>query len=459
MAAKLHTDRPLTVRRPDYEEQRDGNHLFIWRDLPCWMIVDHELRSLLAAVEAGSSVNELTASQSPEQEKATLQALGRLHEMGIVSDGQNGTVPAGATPDSGVANVSINVTARCNLRCRYCYNLDSLTTDAAAELSADEITGFLDSIRPHLTRDCSLTLLGGEPLLYPEKTLALARYGRKYGHQTIVSTNGHCVTEDFAKAARRNRLEVQVSLDGPTADLHDRIRGEGAFERTLGGIRTLVSQRAFTIVSLVCHKENLHFLEQFYALARELGVTEARFIPLKRLGGACKAGLEPADPKDVILAATAMLREHPEFRPLLGRDAFSIQATTCARSLRQPSCGTGLRTFLLDANGDLYPCLNTHVPELRVANIRDPRFEFAPLWIQSPILSRVRHETSVENTRNKCYNCVVKYWCLGYCRGETLQTRGSLAERAADCRRHREATLEMFWLLGTERELIRGLSS
>lgn len=458
MAAKLHTDRPLTVRRPDYEEQRNENHLLLWRDLPCWMIIDHELHSLLTALDTGRTADELTASQSRSQRKATIQALRHLHKMGILSDGQNASVPKGATPELGVANISLNVTAQCNLRCRHCYNLDSLSTKAEKELNADEITGFLDSIRPHLTKDCSLTLLGGEPLLFPEKTLALARYGHKNGHQTIVSTNGHAVTDDFAGAARQNRLEVQVSLDGSSADLHDRVRGTGAFERTLCGIRTLVSRRVFTILSLVCHSENLYCLEPFYALARELGVSEARFIPLKRLGGACKAGLEPADPKDVIVSVTAMLQKHPEFRPLLGRDAFSILATTCARSLRQPSCGTGLRTFLLDANGDIYPCLNTHRPELRVANIREPGFDFGRLWTQSPLLNRVRHETSVENTCNKCYDCVVKYWCLGYCRGETLQAKGSLAERAADCRQHREAILEMFWLLGLEPDITGGQS-
>jgi len=457
--ARLRTDKPLTFRRPDYEEPRAGNHLLIWRDLPCWMIVDHELHSLLAALDGRRHADDLIASRPSSQRKQTVQALRRLHAMGIVSDGQDAPSPGGAVPDSGVANVSINVTARCNLRCRFCYNLDLLDVRPADELTAEEITDFLDSVKPHLTRDCSLALLGGEPLLVADKTLALARYGRKNRWQTIVSTNGHCVTDDFARDARRVGLQVQVSLDGATADLHDPVRGPGAFERTLSGVRQLVDRRVFTILSLVCHRENLHCLPEFYALARALGVNEARFIPLKRLGGACKAELEPADPKDVILAVTTMLREHPEFRPLLGRDAFSIQATTCARSLRQPSCGTGLRTFLLDANGDLYPCLNTHVPELRVANIREPGFDFGRLWTRSPILSRVRHETSVENTHNKCYNCVVKYWCLRYCRGETLQTRGSLAERAADCRRHRKATLEMFWLLGTEPELTRGLSS
>ncbi len=456
MTARLHTDRALTFRRPDYEEQRDGNHLLVWRNLPCWMIVDHDLSRLLAAIDGKRHAEELAASQPSSQRKATLQALRHLHMMGIISDGQDAPSSGGATPESGIANISINITAQCNLRCRFCYNLNSLSARPAEELSADEITGFLDSIKPHRTRDCSLTLLGGEPLLFPEKTLALARYGHRNALQTIVSTNGHCMTDEFARDARRHRLQVQVSLDGATADLHDRVRGPGSFDRTLSAVQRLVDRRVFTIVSLVCHKENLHCLEQFYSLAGKLRVNEARFIPLKRLGGACKAGLEPVDPQELVVLTARLFREHPEFRPLLGRDALSILATTCARSVRQPSCGTGLRTFLLDANGDIYPCLNTRAADLRIANIRELSFDFARVWAESAILNRVRRETSVENRRNKCYNCIVKYWCLGYCRGETLQTRGSLADRAADCSQQRKAIIEVFWLLGTEPSLTRG---
>lgn len=59
MTPKLRTDNPLTVRRADYEEQREGNHLLVWRDLPCWMIVDHDLRSLVNFVDGRRNADEL----------------------------------------------------------------------------------------------------------------------------------------------------------------------------------------------------------------------------------------------------------------------------------------------------------------------------------------------------------------------------------------------------------------
>ena len=156
-------DKLVTVRRPDYEEQRQGDHLLIWRDLPYWMIVDHELRSFLAALDETQTIRTLLASQSPSQKKGAAKALGLLYGAGIVSDGQSAPSSRAAVPESGIANICVNVTARCNLRCRFCYNLDALSTDKGTELGVEEITHFLDSIRPLLTKDCSLTLLGASP--------------------------------------------------------------------------------------------------------------------------------------------------------------------------------------------------------------------------------------------------------------------------------------------------------
>jgi radical SAM protein with 4Fe4S-binding SPASM domain len=128
---------------------------------------------------------------------------------------------------------------------------------------------------------------------------------------------------------------------------------------------------------------------------------------------------------------------------------------TCRFSLRKASCGTGTQTFLLDATGDLYPCLNTNVPALRAGDIREPGFDFTRFWNDSPVLRAVRHETSVDGEAGACRDCVVKYWCLGGCRGETLQTQGALGERAWNCGEQRRAVLDMFWRLAGRPDWVR----
>ena len=160
-------------------------------------------------------------------------------------------------------------------------------------------------------------------------------------------------------------------------------------------------------------------LEAFLDFARSLGVREARFIPLKGLGGATDSPLQPVSMHALFLEAFRIVKERPELRPLLGRDALSIMASTCRYAARRHSCGTGLQTVLLDADGALYPCLNTNVPEFRLGSVRDPGFDFPRLWRESPVLQRVRRLSSLEYLAAHDHaGCPVRAWCMGGCPGE-----------------------------------------
>ena len=122
---------------------------------------------------------------------------------------------------------------------------------------------------------------------------------------------------------------------------------------------------------------------------------------------------------------------------------------------RRTSCGTGMETLLLDADGTLYPCLNTNRPEFAFGNVREVGFEFGRAWRTSPMLERIRRETSVEAVESACADCVVKYWCLGGCHGETYAAGGSLNARSPDCAELRSAVTEMMWTLSSRPGWIR----
>ena len=136
-----------------------------------------------------------------------------------------------------------------------------------------------------------------------------------------------------------------------------------------------------------------------------------------------------------------------ELRRLAGRDAFSILGSTCRLSVRRQSCGSGRRTFLLDSDGALYPCVNTRLPEFRFGGIRDAGFDFETAWRRSHVLAEYRSRTSVERENGGCRDCVVRHWCLGGCRGETYAATGRLEDRSPSCEDLRAAVLEMFWTI------------
>lgn len=441
---------PTLLPPPDYREERDGLVLLVWGDVPYWTVVDAEFDAVVQAMAGGRLAEEVIGT-GPERREVLAQVRALCRALAPKKQ-----APAGA-PLYGtrIESVAINITRRCNLRCRFCYNLPHLTNDGSSELSAVEMIAFLRTLRPFLGRQPILTLMGGEPLLEPDKLLAVAEQGRRQHFTVLVSTNGTRVTEAFARQAAATGLQVQVSLDGPTATLHESVRGAGAYRQTLAGIETLVRHGAHTIVSMVCHRGNLAALEDFYRLALELDVREARFIPLKCLGGATDGAFTPVPMAEMLRHAFVLFTRHPEFLPLTGRDAFAIQANTCRYSTRRASCGTGLQTVLLDADGALYPCLNTNQPEFRIANLRDAGFDFRRTWLTSPVLQELRRRTVLHQPGHDHATCPVRYWCLGGCRGENHTLTGALDKRPPHCTELRRGIIEIFWMLAERPDLVK----
>jgi uncharacterized radical SAM superfamily Fe-S cluster-containing enzyme len=80
-------------------------------------------------------------------------------------------------------------------------------------------------------------LTGGEPFLLPDIAEILAACTAVA--PTTVLTNGALLVGrrfEALRAARNDRLTLQISLDSPTPDLHDRHRGKGTWERALKAI-------------------------------------------------------------------------------------------------------------------------------------------------------------------------------------------------------------------------------
>lgn len=425
----LRPSREIEALLPDFVEQRGDSFLLVWRDVPHWMVVDREAHDLLTS----ASAQELLSNPGLRHALPTLLGCGVIR--------RRNAAPA-QPPREEIESVAIHVTRQCNLHCRYCYH------DHPARLPELEARSFLAALHrigDLTSSQASLLLLGGEPLLATDIVISLADAARQRGMQPIVSTNGTLVTESFASAAASIGLHVQVSLDGHTAELNDGTRGRGTFDRAVRGIRSLVDAGAHTIVSMVAHAGAVDHIEAFYAFAHELGANEARHIPAKRLGRAARGtiGFVPVD--ELVRTGMRVARD-PHLKPLMGRDCFSILARTCRYSAKQPSCGTGRRTVLLDADGTLYPCLNLCHPDWAFGNVSGPGFDLREGWMTSPVLGEVRKRTAIDAIEG-CASCAVKHWCLGGCRGESYAAFGDLGRKPTDCDHLRRAIVDTLFAM------------
>lgn len=415
--------------------------LLVWDDPPYWVVVDREAGELLLSLDGTRTISE-------DARRQLAMVLDDTERLGILVDSAVAFPEPMPYPEPLLENISINITRQCNLRCTFCYLLPDLQRRSAlgGEVEAEDVAGFIGRSAPIRQHGTSVTILGGEPLLARDKVVAIAKACHKLDLPCLVSTNGLLVDDDFADAARNASLEVQVSIDGARPETHDAIRGTGTFAKALAATRRLVSRGARTVLSMVCHAGNVGELEDFLELARCHGVKDARFIPLKRMGGGAAHG--PVAWGQLLEAASDVFSRKPHLRSASCRDAISILAAACGRSCRRASCGTGCQTLLIDADGSVYPCLNTARPELRLGNLREPGFDPIAMW-RSEQLDRYRRETAVDAVEG-CAACEVRHWCLGGCRGECLELAGRLTHPPWNCEDLKRSIVEMFWLLSSD---------
>lgn len=171
------------------------------------------------------------------------------------------------------------VTDQCNLNCRMCGD-QWRSTSQRSRLSLAEINGIVRAAGRLKTMVISLT--GGEPLLNPDIMAILGEIAAQ-GIAANICTNGTLLTPERVKELAATSLRsVSISLDGSTAEEHDRIRGRaGAFAKTIEGIRLLRENLPEVAVNINCTltRENFRNLPKILSLAGRLGCRKVNLAP------------------------------------------------------------------------------------------------------------------------------------------------------------------------------------
>ena len=85
----------------------------------------------------------------------------------------------------------------CPLRCLYCHNPDTWSTEGGRETLPEEIIGEYNKNSAFYTKG-GITVTGGEPLLQPEFVAELFKLAKKEGIHTAIDTSGITYNEKTA---------------------------------------------------------------------------------------------------------------------------------------------------------------------------------------------------------------------------------------------------------------------
>lgn len=319
---------------------------------------------------------------------------------------------------SAPVNVTWEITLSCNLRCAHC--LSNAGTRGERELSKTECFSLIDQLAD--LRVFQVNIGGGEPFIRPD-FLEILEHAHGRGVVTCVSTNGMLVDDGLAeRLARLKMLYLQVSLDGATAEVNDRIRGTGTYERILNAMDSLARRGVSFSINTVLTRLNYPQLDLLRDMARGFGA-ELRVSRFRPSGRGKESKRELGATKDQLEDFSEWLARHELVRT---GDSFFCLTSESRRRKGLDMCGAAKMTCCIDPEGRVYPCAFLQEPLFLAGSVRD--MPLKEIWDGSEVFEHLR-SLHVES----CTRCARFEVCRGGCPAVAYHTYRDVSMPDPEC--------------------------
>jgi len=409
-----------------FHKEIDSFHILTHHRKPAWAIVNsfglkilelcngkNTIRNIINIIQSQYDVTQDAA------EKDTISFLASIAKTGILKDETGHLIVQPAA----IKSVFLHLTDKCNLSCKHCYanNMSA----GGAELTDQELISFLD--RFYSSGGKALVLSGGEPLL--RKNIKNIFNINPAAYFTLL-TNATLIDDACASFLAQFNVSIQVSIDGSTAAVHDSIRGAGSFYAAVKGIEHLKQRGLLNKINLctTIMKQNINDLPNIFPLARRLGISFVRFLPLRKKGNA------RYNWQDIQGSVTAMDYEYfyayvfdtvmPQYPDIDIRCGLSGYILDPKKMLDDGHwCPIG-RNIVVDTRGNVYPCSLLIEDKFKMGNIKEHCMD----EIQShPVLQDLLEARSTrKNSIDRCRNCMWKNFCQASCMGSIYEQQNTI---------------------------------
>ena len=296
------------------------------------------------------------------------------------------------------------LTYACNLACVHC--LSSSGQRDERELSTEQAKAVLDELRD--LQVFYINIGGGEPMVRRD-FFEILEHSISNGIGVKFSTNGAFIDKKNAeRLAAMDYLDIQISLDGTTAEVNDAVRGEGSYATAIRAMENLRDAGFGQFkISVVVTRHNVDQLDEFKALADSFGA-QLRITRLRPAG-------RGADTWNELHPTNAQQRQiynwllaHGE-NVLTGDSFFHLNAF--GESLPGLNmCGAGRVVCLIDPLGDVYACPFVIHEDFKAGNVLDEG-GFTKVWRASELFTELREPQSA----GACASCGSFDACQGGC--------------------------------------------
>ncbi|MFO8017076.1 MAG: radical SAM protein [Promethearchaeia archaeon] len=240
-------------------------------------LIDEEAYSVLKLINGRNTVDEILKKYPMDKKEEIREALATFSDLKIISflpekpkDSKEINTEHLNLPEKNplkqpyLKNLMVNITERCNLKCKHCYITNKDPVDMELQKLKKIIKDFyeLQGIR--------LILTGGEPFIY-KHLKELLSYLKEFALQKVLLSNGTLITQnkELIDLLKDNNVEIFISMDG-LEESHNDFRDANCFQDTIDGIKFLLSNSIKTSINTMVHKQNIDEFEEMFNLINAL---------------------------------------------------------------------------------------------------------------------------------------------------------------------------------------------
>ena len=298
------------------------------------------------------------------------------------------------------------LTYACNLACLHC--LSASGKPDPRELTTRQCTDVIDELER--MQVFYVNIGGGEPTIRPD-FWELVDYANAHQVGVKFSTNGVRITPAVAdRLAASDYVDVQVSLDGATAEVNDAIRGPNSYDMAIRALENMAAAGfSDTKISVVATRHNIDQFDDFAVLADRYGAT-LRITRLRPSGRGVDVYEDLRPTLEQQKQLYNWLVEKGE-RVLTGDSFFHLSPLGDQGALAGLNmCGAGRVVCLIDPIGDVYACPFAIHEEFLAGNVlADGGFDH--VWKHSKLFNEMR----IPKVGGECATCPLYETCRGGC--------------------------------------------
>jgi uncharacterized protein len=326
-------------------------------------------------------------------------------------------------------HLTLHLTGRCNLRCRYCYE----APHAGGEMTFETAKAAIALARTHLTRtqpDQSLGVIffGGEPLLKRDLIAKIIRHCRQVEAETgqlfhfKITTNGLLLDEAFLTDPETAEVFVALSHDGVAA-AHDACRvdarGAGTHARLEPVVDLLLRHKPYAPAMLVVTPETARHYADSVAYLYGRGF---RYLICSLDYGAdwTERAMGEVGRQYRKIAGWYERETRQEEKFYFSPFEVKIASHVFPGSCRQERCELGRRQVSVAPNGRLYPCVQF------VGDGSDTIYSIGHVDSGLDDSARERITALNDGEKPECATCAVRERCNHYCGCLNRQGTGRL---------------------------------